>query len=434
MRMYDIIKKKRDGNELTTEEINFFISGYVDGSIPDYQASALCMAVFFSGMTPRETTDLTLAMAKSGDMLDLTVLGDKTVDKHSTGGVGDKVTLVVAPVAAALGCTVAKMSGRGLGHTGGTVDKLESIPGFKVELSSDEFFGQVRDIGISVIGQSGNLTPADKKLYALRDVTATVESVPLIASSIISKKLAGGSRHIVLDVTCGSGAFMKTPAAAEELAKAMVEIGTMAGRKMTAVITNMDTPLGVNIGNILEVKEAVDVLKGSGPADLREVCIEIASLMYASCFDCAADEARPKVLKVLEDGSAFEKLKAMVSAQGGDTAVLDDPSLFPDPQYSHEVKSPRGGFISHMNAEQVGIASVVLGAGREKKGDPIDYKAGISLLKKTGDKVTEGDVIAVLYTDAEDKLPQAEQMILNAIEFSDDKPTEEILIYKVLGR
>ena len=433
MRMYDIIKKKRDGNELTTEEINFFISGYVDGSIPDYQASALCMAVFFSGMTPRETTDLTLAMAKSGDMLDLTVLGDKTVDKHSTGGVGDKVTLVVAPVAAALGCTVAKMSGRGLGHTGGTVDKLESIPGFKVELSSDEFFGQVKDIGISVIGQSGNLTPADKKLYALRDVTATVESVPLIASSIISKKLAGGSRHIVLDVTCGSGAFMKTPAAAEELAKAMVEIGTMAGRKMTAVITNLDTPLGVNIGNILEVKEAVDVLKGGGPADLREVCVEIASLMYASCFDCAADEARPKVLKVLEDGSAFEKLKAMVSAQGGDTAVLDDPSLFPAPQYSHEVKSPRGGFISHMNAEQVGIASVVLGAGREKKGDPIDYKAGISLLRKTGDAVAEGDVIAVLCTDMEDKIPQAEQMILNAIEFSDTQPTEETLIYKVIN-
>ncbi|MBR6479095.1 MAG: pyrimidine-nucleoside phosphorylase [Clostridia bacterium] len=433
MRMYDIIKKKRDGGELTTEEINFFVDGYVDGSIPDYQASAFCMAVYFSGMSARETTDLTLAMAKSGDMLDLEVLGDKTVDKHSTGGVGDKVTLVVAPVAAALGCTVAKMSGRGLGHTGGTVDKLESIPGFKVELSSEEFFSQVKDIGISVIGQSDNLTPADKKLYALRDVTATVESIPLIASSIISKKLAGGSRHIVLDVTCGSGAFMKTPAAAEELAAAMVEIGKMAGRKMTAVITNMDTPLGINIGNILEVQEAVEVLKGGGPEDLRTVCVEIASLMYASCFDCTADEARPKVIEVIENGTAFEKLKAMVKAQGGDTAVLDDFSLFNKPKYTYELKSSQAGCISRMNAEAIGIASVVLGAGREKKGDPIDYKAGISLLKKTGDAVSVGDTLAVLYTDLEDKLPQAEQMILDALEFSDIKPAEETLIYKVIN-
>lgn len=432
MRMYDIIKKKRDGGELSKEEIQFFVDGYVSGEIPDYQASAFTMAVFFRGLNARETTDLTLAMAESGDMLDLSVLGDKTVDKHSTGGVGDKVTLVVAPVAAALGCTVAKMSGRGLGHTGGTVDKLESIPGFRVELAPDEFFAQVKETGISVIGQSENLTPADKKLYALRDVTATVESIPLIASSIISKKLAGGSRHIVLDVTCGSGAFMKTPEAAEELARAMVDIGNMAGRKMTAVITNMDTPLGVNIGNILEVTEAVEVLKGRGPEDLRTVCIEIASLMYASCFDCTADEARPKVLEVLANGAAYEKLKAMVKAQGGDVAVLDNPDLFEKSKIVYELKSEKSGYIAGMNAEAVGIASVVLGAGREKKGDAIDYKAGISLLKKTGDYVTAGDTIAVLYTDKEAGLAEASGMILDALRFSDEKPAEEQLIYKVI--
>lgn len=433
MRMYDIIKKKRDGGELSAEEINFFVDGYTGGSIPDYQASAFCMAVFFSGMNARETTDLTLAMAKSGDMLDLSVLGDKTVDKHSTGGVGDKVTLIVAPVAAALGCTVAKMSGRGLGHTGGTVDKLESIPGFKTELNSEEFFAQVQRIGISVIGQSGNMTPADKKLYALRDVTATVESIPLIASSIISKKLAGGSQHIVLDVTCGSGAFMKTPEAAEELARAMVEIGNLAGRKMTAVITNMDTPLGINIGNTLEVAEAVEVLKGKGPEDLRTVCVEIASLMYASCFDCTADEARPKVLDAIDSGAAFEKLKEMVKAQGGDTAVLDNPDLFEKAKFAYEVKSPAAGFIAHMNAEAIGIASVVLGAGRETKDAPIDFKAGISLLKKTGDRVEAGDTIAVLYTDLEDKLPQAEKMILDALEFSDTALEPEKLIYGIIS-
>lgn len=432
MRMYDIIKKKRDGFELTTEEIKFFVEGYTNGSIPDYQASAFTMAVFFSGMNSRETTDLTLAMAESGDMLDLSVLGDKTVDKHSTGGVGDKVTLVVAPVAAALGCTVAKMSGRGLGHTGGTVDKLESIPGFRVELSTDEFFSQVKEIGISVIGQSSNLTPADKKLYALRDVTATVETLPLIASSIISKKLAGGSKHIVLDVTCGSGAFMKTPEAAEELAKAMVEIGNLAGRKMTAVITNMDTPLGINIGNILEVKEAIEVLKGGGPADLRYVCIEIASYMYASCFDVSIDDSREKVLNAIASGAAFEKLKAMVVAQGGDVAYIENPSLFEESKYRHEIICKEDGYIYSMNAEAVGIASVVLGAGRSKKEDPIDYKAGISLLKKTGDKVSCGDILAVLYTDDESKIKEAEEMILGAMQFSISKPEPEALIYKII--
>lgn len=432
MRMYDIIKKKRDGEELSTEEINFFIEGYTNGDIPDYQASALCMAIFYKGMNPRETTDLTLAMAKSGDMLDLSVLGDKTVDKHSTGGVGDKVTLVVAPIAAALGCTVAKMSGRGLGHTGGTVDKLESIPGFKVEIPSDEFFSIVKQTGIAVIGQSGNLTPADKKLYALRDVTATVESLPLIASSIISKKLSAGSSHIVLDVTCGSGAFMKTPEAARELAKAMVEIGNMAGRHMTAVITNMDTPLGINIGNILEVKEAIDVLRGNGPEDLVTVCKTIASLMYASCFGVSAEDAMPKVEEAISSGSAFKKLKEMVAAQGGDVRFIDNPSLFGSSKYVYEVKAEHAGYIAHMNAETIGIASVVLGAGREKKEDSIDYKAGISLLKKTGSYVNVGDTIAILYTDLEDKIADAEKLILGTIEISDAPPPEEKLIYEII--
>lgn len=432
MRMYDIIKKKRDGEELTSEEISFFVDGYTNGKIPDYQASALCMAIFYKGMNPRETTDLTLAMAKSGDMLDLSVLGDKTVDKHSTGGVGDKVTLIVAPIAATLGCTVAKMSGRGLGHTGGTVDKLESIPGFKVEIPSDEFFSIVKQTGIAVIGQSGNLTPADKKLYALRDVTATVESLPLIASSIISKKLSAGSQHIVLDVTCGSGAFMKTPEAARELARAMVEIGNMAGRHMTAVITNMDTPLGINIGNILEVKEAIDVLRGKGPDDLVTVCKTIASLMYASCFGVSAEDAMPKVEQAINSGAAFLKLKEMVKAQGGDVSFIDDPSLFESSKYVYEVKAERSGYISHMNAETIGIASVVLGAGREKKEDSIDYKAGISLLKKTGSYVDIGDTIAILYTDLENKISEAEKLILDTIEMSDDKPADEKLIYEII--
>lgn len=432
MRMYDIIKKKRDGEELTTEEINFFIEGYTNGDIPDYQASALCMAIFYKGMNPRETTDLTLAMAKSGDMLDLSVLGDKTVDKHSTGGVGDKVTLVVAPIAAALGCTVAKMSGRGLGHTGGTVDKLESIPGFRVEIPSEEFFDIVKQTGIAVIGQSGNLTPADKKLYALRDVTATVESLPLIASSIISKKLSAGSSHIVLDVTCGSGAFMKTPEAARELATAMVEIGNMAGRHMTAVITNMDTPLGINIGNILEVREAIDVLNGRGPEDLKTVCKTIASLMYASCFGVDAESAMPLVEDAIASGAALTKLKEMVKAQGGDVRFIDDPTLFETSKFTYEVKASKSGYISGMNAETIGIASVVLGAGREKKEDSIDYKAGISLLKKTGSYVNVGDTIAILYTDLEDKIIDAEKMILGTIEMSDNKPADEKLIYEII--
>ncbi len=432
MRMYDIIKKKRDGEELTTEEIDFFIKGYTDGSIPDYQASALTMAVFFRGMNPRETTDLTLAMARSGDMMDLSPIKGETVDKHSTGGVGDKTTLIVAPVAAALGCKVAKMSGRGLGHTGGTVDKLESIPGFKVELPPEKFFKQVDEIGLAVIGQSGNMTPADKKLYALRDVTACIESTPLIASSIISKKLAGGSKHIVLDVKCGSGAFMKTPEDARELAKAMVDIGNRAGRRTTAVITNMDIPLGNYVGNTLEVTEAVSVLKGEGCSDLKELCTVLASVMYASCEGIEFEKAREAVTRVISDGSALKKLREMVVYQGGDPSVIDDPDNFEKSKFVYEVKSPVDGFITKTDTEKIGLASVVLGAGREKKGDPIDYKAGIVLSKKTGASVRMGDVIATLHTDLKDKIPEAEKMILSALTFGDKEPPREKLIYEIV--
>ena len=432
MRMYDIIKKKRDGGELSTEEIDFFVKGYTDGTIPDYQASALTMAIYFEGMNPRETTDLTLAMARSGDMMDLSPINGETVDKHSTGGVGDKTTLIVAPIAAALGCKVAKMSGRGLGHTGGTVDKLESIPGFKVELPPEQFFKQVDEIGIAVIGQSGNMTPADKKLYALRDVTACIESTPLIASSIISKKLAGGSKNIVLDVKCGSGAFMKTPEDAHELAKAMVDIGNRAGRKTTAVITNMDIPLGNYVGNTLEVTEAVGVLKGEGCSDLKELCTVLASVMYASCEEIEIEEARKAVLRVISDGSALGKLREMVVYQGGDPSVIDNPDNFEKSKYIYEVKSPVDGFITKTDTEKIGLASVVLGAGREKKGDPIDYKAGIVLSKKTGDAVRTGDTIATLHTDLENKLPEAEAMILSALTFGESQPPQEKLIYEIV--
>ncbi len=432
MRMYDIIKKKRDGGVLTTEEIEFFVKGYTDGSIPDYQASALTMAIYFQGMDSRETVDLTLAMARSGDMMDLSSIEGETVDKHSTGGVGDKTTLIVAPIAAALGCKVAKMSGRGLGHTGGTVDKLEAIPGFRVELPPEMFFRQVGDIGISVIGQSGNLTPADKKLYALRDVTATVESTPLIAASIISKKLAGGSKNIVLDVKCGSGAFMKTPEDAEELAKVMVNIGNKAGRKTTAVITNMDIPLGNNVGNILEVKEAIEVLDGKGPDDLRNLCITLAAIMYSSCTGAEICDAEKKVIEVIENGAALQKFADMVKYQGGDANLIFHPESFERSKYTYEIKAKTEGYIEAMDTEKIGIASVILGAGREKKGDPIDYKAGIIIKKKTGDCCKPGDTLATLYTDKEDKLAVAEETYLSALRFSAMKPSRQELVYKVI--
>lgn len=432
MRVYDIIKKKRDGGELTTAEINFFIKGYVDGTIPDYQASALCMAIFYMGMTERETADLTTAMAESGDTVDLSRFGKSTVDKHSTGGVGDKTTLIVAPIVSSLGCVMAKMSGRGLGHTGGTVDKLESIQGFNTALTPEEFFSQVEKIGVAVVGQTGNLTPADKKLYALRDVTATVDSIPLIASSIMSKKLAAGSHTIVLDVKFGSGAFMKTPEEAETLAREMVKIGNNCGRNTSAVITNMERPLGFNIGNALEVKEAIDVLNNNGAADLREVCLTLATQIVALSKSISTEEARILTEDALTSGKALLKFKEWINAQGGNGKWIDNPHLFPEATYTYEVKSPCDGYIAKTDAEAMGIASVMLGAGRETKDDTIDMSAGIIMAKKTGDFVKTGDTLATLYSCNENSFENARNRFLSAIEFSDEKPSEEFLIYKVI--
>lgn len=432
MRMYDIIKHKRDGLVLTKKEIEFFISEYTSGNIPDYQASALLMAIYFNGMNTEETVELTKAMAHSGDTMDLSSIDGETVDKHSTGGVGDKTTLIVAPIVAALGCKVAKMSGRGLGHTGGTIDKLESIDGFKVEIPNEDFFKQVNKIGLSVVGQSGNLTPADKKLYALRDVTATVENISLIASSIMSKKLAGGSKNIVLDVKCGNGAFMKTPEDAKKLAKAMVDIGNSSGRKTTALITNMSIPLGYNIGNSLEVKEAISILNGEGCKDLYNICLNLSAYMYSSCFNASIEESKDKVKEVINNGKALEKLKEMVKAQGGNDKLISNPNLFKTCPYNFDVTSDKEGYINSMNSEQIGISSVVLGAGREKKGDPIDYNAGIILNKKTGDFVSKGDTIATLYTSNESKIKDAKKLFMSSITFSDSKPDEEPLIYEIV--
>ena len=432
MRMYDIIKNKRDNKELTKEEIEFFVKGYTDGSIPDYQASALTMAIFFNGMTEKETATLTLAMAESGDTVDLSLFGDETVDKHSTGGVGDKTTLIVAPIVASLGCIIAKMSGRGLGHTGGTVDKLESIEGFNTSLTNDEFFTQVKNIGIAVVGQTGNLTPADKKLYALRDVTATVDSIPLIASSIMSKKLAAGSHTIVLDVKCGSGAFMKTPAEAKALAEEMVKIGKNNGRNMAAIITDMNTPLGKNIGNSLEVIEAIEILKGDGAEDLKFVASALATQIVALSKNIPVTEAEKLVKEVISNGKAFEKLKEWISHQGGNVDWIENPDNFPKAEFKEDIISEKDCYISSMNAEEIGVASVILGAGREKKEDSIDFSAGIVLNKKTGDKVAKGDTIATLYTNNKDSLKTAKEKFLSAIEFSNEKPTVIPLIYKIV--
>lgn len=432
MRMYDIIRKKRDGYALDKNEIDFFIKGYTNGSIPDYQASALMMAIYFNGMTDEETANLTIAMADSGDKIDLSEIDGVTVDKHSTGGVGDKTTLIVAPVVAALGCKVAKMSGRGLGHTGGTVDKLESVNGFRVELTPDEFISQVKSTGICVVGQSGNLAPADKKLYALRDVTATVNSIPLIASSIMSKKLAAGSECIVLDVKTGSGAFMKSPEEATELAEKMVDIGKKAGRKTAALITDMDIPLGTHIGNTLEVQEAVSVLRGETDNDLKEVCIALAANIVSLAKNTPFEDAEKAVKAAISDGSAFSKFRELVMAQGGDVSLIDDTSKLPKAEFAYNIISDKNGYISHMNAEVIGSASVILGAGREKKDDTIDYTAGIILNKKTGDYVSEGEIIAILCTNDKARLSPAETMLLSALEFSNTPPRKSPLIYKTI--
>lgn len=430
--MYDIIHKKRNGGELSEEEIRFFIEGYTDESIPDYQAAALCMAVYFRGMTPKETSILTLAMAESGDQIDLGGIEGFTVDKHSTGGVGDKTSLIVVPIVASCGGKVAKMSGRGLGHTGGTVDKLESIPGFRTELNPDDFIKQVNGIGLCIVGQTGELAPADKKLYALRDVTATVESIPLIASSIMSKKLAAGSKGIVLDVKTGSGAFMKTVEESENLAKEMVAIGKSAGRSVTAVITNMDIPLGDSVGNSLEVIEAIKTLKGEGESDLTEVCLTLAAQMLSMVTGEDEKTCYSMAKGAIDNGLAINKLREMISAQGGNANVVDDYSLFKQPKYTAEIFSECDGYIEHTDTEKIGIASVILGAGREKKGDPIDPSAGIVLKKKTGDYVKKGEPLAVFYTDNEGKIEGAKQEFLNAFTFGNERTQPQKLIYKII--
>lgn len=417
MRMYDIIAKKRDGEVLSREEMEFAIGGFVAGEIPDYQMSALLMAIYLKGMTETETAQLTDIMAHSGDMVDLSAISGIKADKHSTGGVGDKTTLVIAPIVAACGVKIAKMSGRGLGHTGGTVDKMEAVPGTETALDRERFFKQVNEIGISVIGQSGNLAPADKKMYALRDVTATIACVPLIASSIMSKKLAAGSDCILLDVKTGNGAFMKTLDDSIELAQAMVSIGWHNGRKVAALITDMDTPLGHNIGNSLEVMESVQVLKGCGPEDLTEVCYQLAANMLYLAGKGTLEQCRAMAEQAVASGAAYEKLKLMFAAQGGDVSVLDDPEQFPKAKYSREIIAKEEGYLVKMNTEMVGNSSVVLGAGRITKEDAIDFAAGIILHKKTGDRVKQGDCIATLYSDREESFDAAQEMFCNALSF-----------------
>ena len=432
MIMYDIIDKKRHGKVLNKEEIEYFVHGYVNGKIPDYQMSALLMAICCNGMETEELTNLTLVMANSGDKFDLSPVNGITVDKHSTGGVGDKTTLIVGPIVASLGCKVAKMSGRGLGFTGGTIDKLESIDGYNVVISEEDFINQVNKIGIGLISSSKNIAPADKKIYALRDVTATVESIPLIASSIMSKKIAAGSKCILLDVKTGSGAFMQDLESAIELAEKMVNIGKLANRNTMAIITNMDTPLGYKIGNSLEVQESIDVLKGNGPVDLTNLCIELSACMLMLCLNKEKKECIQLVKDCINDGSALNKLKELVIAQGGNSNLIDNPNLFKQSKYVIDVKSDKTGYICKMNTGSIGKTSCILGAGREKKDDIIDYSAGIVLLKKTGDYINEGDIIAKLHTSKIEKIEEAKNMFISSIEVSNTKPEKKPMVYKII--
>lgn len=433
MNMVDIITKKRDGGELTPEEIRFFIDNYVKDRIPDYQASALLMAIYFRGLSRAETFALTEAMEFSGDVEDLSDLPGVKVDKHSTGGVGDKTTLVVAPVAAAAGVTVAKMSGRGLGFTGGTADKLEAIPGFRTRLEPAEFHRQLEELGLAVITQTGSITPADKKIYALRDVTGTVESPGLIASSIMSKKLAAGSDGIVLDVKCGSGALLKDLAEAENMADLMIDIGRKAGRKMVAVISDMSQPLGRAVGNALEVEEAVQVLKGGGPEDLRQLCLELAGEMIwiggrAESFEEGKETAR----QVLSDGRALEKFRQMVRCQGGDDRIIEEPERMGSSRYSRDVLAGRTGFIAETDTREIGRASQHLGAGRLRKEDEIDFTAGIRMHVRIGDSVQEGDVLATLYGADSRRLEEAEIIMEAATRISAEPATPPKLIQKII--
>ncbi len=431
VRMVDIISKKRDGKALSTEEIQFFIDGYTNGEIPDYQASALAMAIFFQDMNDEERADLTMAMVGSGDTIDLSAIEGIKVDKHSTGGVGDTTTLVLAPLVAAVGVPVAKMSGRGLGHTGGTIDKLESIAGFHIELDKKDFINLVNRDKVAVIGQSGNLTPADKKMYALRDVTGTVNSIPLIASSIMSKKIAAGADAIVLDVKTGAGAFMKTDEDAENLAHAMVRIGNNVGRNTMAVISDMSQPLGEAIGNALEVKEAIDTLKGEGPKDLTELVLVLGSQMVVLAKQAETlEEARAKLIEVIENGAALEKFKTFLANQGGDASIVDHPEKLPQAKFQIEVPAKTSGFVSKIIADEIGIAAMILGAGRATKEDEINLAVGLMLRKKVGDPVKAGEPLVTIFADQEN-VENVKAKIYENIEIS-DQAVAPTLIHKVI--
>lgn len=433
MRPYDVILKKRDGKELSREEIEFMVDGFVNGEIPDYQMAAFLMAIYFRHMSAEERYNLTEVMARSGDTIDLSFIPGIKVDKHSTGGVGDKTTLVLAPMVASCGLPVAKMSGRGLGHTGGTVDKLESIPGFRTSLSEEEFKRCVKDHLIAVVGQTANLAPADKKIYALRDVTATVDEISLISSSIMSKKLAAGADAIVLDVKVGSGAFMKDLASATDLARAMVDIGKRHGKAMVALITDMDKPLGYTIGNAIEVEEAIETLKGKGPSDLEKLCIELGSQMLKlGKISDDLDSARKLLKASISSGRALEKMREMIRAQGGDPRVVDDTSLLGISKKTYDLRCETDGYVNAMDAEKIGIASMKLGAGREKKEDKIDLSVGIRLLKKTGDEVKPSDVLCTFYYNSEERLRESVKLVKESYKISKVKPKKVEIIHGVI--
>jgi pyrimidine-nucleoside phosphorylase len=430
MRAYDIIYKKRMGEELSRQEIEYLVQGFARGDVPDYQMAAWAMAVCLRGMTPRETADLTMAMAGSGDMIDLSAISGRKVDKHSTGGVGDKVSLVLVPLVAACGAPVAKMSGRGLGHTGGTLDKLESVPGLRVERSSAEFIEQVNRIGCAVVGQTGNLVPADKKLYALRDVTATVDSIPLIASSIMSKKIAGGADAIVLDVKTGSGAFMKTLDDSFRLAQAMVEIGRAVGREVAAFVSDMDQPLGWAVGNALEVAEAIETLRGFGPQDLEEVCLSLGSQMLRLAGVAPDAEAARKLLtRALRSGQGLNKLIELVDAQGGDVSYIRQPVKLPRAARIVPLTAPQAGYVQHIQALEVGVAAAMLGAGRETKESVLDLGVGVVLRKKVGDRVERGDALADLHVNDDRRLGEVQERLLAAYAVGPEEPPKHRLLY-----
>ena len=435
MRIYDVIKKKRDGYELTKEEIEFFVEKYSKDEIPDYQASALLMAIYLNKMSKQETVYLTDAMMNSGDVIDLSAIEGIKVDKHSTGGVGDKTTIALAPLVAACGAPVAKMSGRGLGHTGGTLDKLEAIPGFSIEMDSDKFIKSVNEHKIAVCGQTATIAVADKKMYALRDVTATVDNISLIAASIMCKKLASGANAILLDVKTGDGAFMKTLDDSFELAKEMVDIGNGMNRETIGLITDMDEPLGFAVGNSLEVIEAIETLKGNGPKDFIHLCETLGAYMLVLAKNVDTfEEGLDKIRNVIKDGSAIEKLKVFIENQGGDKRIVDDYSLLPQASIAEEIKAPKSGYISRIEAEEVGISAMMLGAGRETKEDILDLSAGIILTKKVGDYVNEGDIIATMYLNKEEKLKSAKERFINAYTIVDEKVEPKKLVYGVVTK